>query len=289
MCVRPSGHPTPYGVPHAARRDLCDETITEIQAEWKEGDDLGAQAGARPAGPFSLPSLSDAHGWQGLEEERAIYLRAVPNATDDQLQTGVATWARLSEELGPRSLEDQARLVLAFPFYTQELVLAGGAGEATRRVTDRYPSVSLEEIADTIGAAGGEIRTGTSGYLSRRASAAEARAAIRDMKGASLAAVERLYSEDSAAAAAYDDALRAAAREVRTEKASKAELAAVARLTGAPLPRDVRSWSQVKKAGIKDALEEHLETEINPNRGPAPDLTVGQRHRNMAGAGPRRG
>mgnify|MGYP005821695395 CR=1 FL=1 len=47
---------------------------------------LGAPGKDR--GPFSLPSLSDAYGWGGHEQEREIYLRAVPNATDDQLQTG---------------------------------------------------------------------------------------------------------------------------------------------------------------------------------------------------------
>ena len=220
----------------------------------------------RDRGPFSLPSLSDAYGWGGHEQEREIYLRAVPNATDDQLQTGVGVWYRLSETLGGRSLEDQARIVLAFPFVSQDLVLAGGVGPETRRVTERYPAVTLEELRDTIGAAAGEIRRGTAGIHSRRASAAEAREAIRDMKGATLAALERIQDEDSEAAAAYLEALRASAREIRTAKATKAELAAVARLVGAPLPYDVDSWSQVKKARLKDLLEEHLEAEINPPR-----------------------
>ena len=221
-------------------------------------------------GPFSLPSLSDAYGWGGYEQERDIYLRAVPNATDDQLETGVGVWYRLSETLGARSLEDQARIVLAFPFVSQDLVLAGGVGPETRRVTERYPAVTLEELRDTIGAAAGEIRRGTAGVHSRRASAAEAREAIRDMKGATLAALERIPDEDSEAAAAYLEALRASAREIRTAKATKAELAAVARLIGAPLPSDVDSWSQVKKARLKDLLEEHLEAEVNPPRVPWP-------------------
>jgi len=190
----------------------------------------------------------------------------VPNATDDQLQTGVGVWYRLSETLGGRSLEDQARIVLAFPFVSQDLVLAGGVGPETRRVTERYPAVTLEELRDTIGAAAGEIRRGTAGIHSRRASAAEAREAIRDMKGATLAALERIQDEDSEAAEAYLEALRASAREIRTAKATKAELAAVARLVGAPLPYDVDSWSQVKKARLKELLEGHQEVEINPAR-----------------------
>lgn len=154
--------------------------------------------------------------------------------------------------------------MLAFPFVSQDLVLAGGVGPETRRVTDRYPAVTLEELRETIGAAGGEISRGTAGVLSRRYSAAEAREAIRDMKGATLAALERLQDEDSNAAAAYLEALRASAREIRTGKATKAELAAVARLIGAPLPIDVDSWNQVKKARLKDVLEEYLEAEVNP-------------------------
>jgi len=147
---------------------------------------------------------------------------------------------------------------------SQDLILAGGVGPDTKRVTDRYPAVSLEELRETIGAAAGEIRRGASGYLSERSSAAQARAAVRDMKGATLAALERLHDEEPEAAVAYLEELRAAAREIKTAKASRAELAAVARLIGAPLPDDVDSWGQVKKARVKDALEEYLDAEVNP-------------------------
>lgn len=215
-------------------------------------------------GPFSLSSLSEAYGRGGYEQEREIYLRAVPNATDDQIDTALGVWHRLSEELGPRSLQDQARVVLAMPFVSQELVLAGGIGPETTKVTDRYPAVSLDEIRDFVGAASGQIRRGTTGIYSERFSAAQAREAIRDMKGASLAALERFHDEDPEEAAAYLEALRTSARQIKTKKATKAELGAVARLLAVPLPSDVDSWSQVKKARLKDLLEEHLEAEINP-------------------------
>ena len=220
---------------------------------------------ARP-GPFDLEDLTEVGGWAGLDVLRAYYLEAVPNATDDQLESGVNVGFQLDRALSGRTLAEQAGAVVSLPFLEQRAVLAGGVGPGMARLTRVYPGAPVELVASVVTAAGGQ-----------GGNAADARRVLRDLKGASLAAAARLASEDSAGFEAYRAELEDAARGMDLGKAKRAELAALLRLVQAPLPAGVDSWGKPKKAALLDALEEHLETRINPTI--AEEMTPSERRR----------
>ena len=186
---------------------------------------------------------------------------AVPNANEDQLESGLYTLDEMARVLGGSPVDDQARAVLALSFFDQGVILSGGVGPDTRRVTDRMSGISPDLIRNL--ASIGEQQIRRAGLYDP--SAADARRVVRDMKGASLAAAELLAEQKGEAAAfAYMEALERAAQDVNTKKATKAELANVARLLQLERPDRFRSWSAVPKSELKDLIEDQLDTLINP-------------------------
>jgi hypothetical protein len=216
---------------------------------------LGSPAGS---GPFDLRPVESN---EDLEEQREAYLVAVPNANEDQLESGLYTLDEMARVLGGSPVDDQARAVLALSFFDQGVILSGGVGPDTRRVTDRMSGISPDLIRNL--ASIGEQQIRRAGLYDP--SAADARRVVRDMKGASLAAAELLAEQKGEAAAfAYMEALERAAQDVNTKKATKAELANVARLLQLERPDRFRSWSAVPKSELKDLIEDQLDTLINP-------------------------
>jgi hypothetical protein len=185
----------------------------------------------------------------------------VPNANEDQLDTGLYTLDEMARVLGGAPVEEQARAVLALSFFDQGVILSGGVGPETKRVTDRMSGLSPDLIRNL--ASVGESQIRRQGLYDP--SAADARRVVRDMKGASLAAAELLAEQRGEGAAfAYMEALERAAQDVNTKKATKAELANVARLLQLERPDRFRSWSAVPKAELKDLIEDQLDTLVNP-------------------------
>ena len=192
----------------------------------------------------------------------------MPNANEDQLETGLYTLVEMSRVLGGAPVDEQARAVLALSFFDQGVILSGGVGPETRRVTERMSGLSPDLIRHL--ASVGESQIRREGLYDP--SAADARRVVRDMKGASLAAAELLAEQRGEGAAfAYMEALEKAAQDVNTKKATKAELANVARLLQLERPDRFRSWSAVPKAELKDLIEDQLDTLVNPHHfGPRP-------------------
>ena len=179
------------------------------------------------------------------------------------MQSGLYVLDVISGILRGTGRDRQARAVLALPFFTQELILEGGVGPATKRITERYTGITVDEVRELAGALEPLVRR--EGYGDP--SGADARRAIRDAKGASLAGAELLAREGSSDdVQAYMMSLEEAAASVNAGKATKAELGAVARLLELQRPEGARSWGSASKAAILDAIEDQLSTELNPAR-----------------------
>ena len=221
---------------------------------------VGSPFLVRPAGsgPFDFQEVQNN---DDLIAQRDAYLTAVPNATEEQLESGLYTLDTLGDLLRESGAEAQARAVMALPFFDQDLIVSGGVGPSTRKVTDLYSGIDADALMRL--ASVGEAQIRREGI--RDPSAADARRVIRDMKGASLAGAELLARERGQdAAVAYMTALEQAAAEIDTRKATKAQLASVARLLELPRPPSFRSWSQVPKSRLKDLLEDSLGFLLNP-------------------------